>query len=519
VNEPVVQQHFRSGVRNGVDGTSTMFVNGVRHYKPKVAQSLVAVLRRGTGRRMRTIIRRLLACSVILFAAACERPFERAAPTTATTTPSRTVPFQSPVTSFADLAARVMPGVVAVNTEQVVTPHGGGLFSPFFGEGAELPPQVQRGAGSGFVISPDGFLLTNDHVVDDATRVEVQFSDGDNVAVARVVGRDPETDIALLKIDAPQPLAALPLGDSDAMRPGDWALAVGNPLQFANTVTLGVISARGRSLGLSETTAAFENFIQTDAAINPGNSGGPLVNARGEVIGINTAVRAYAQNLGFATPINTAKRVVEHLRREGRVRRGYLGVTVADVDRRYQKAFGLPNADGVLVQSVEPGGPAARAGLRHGDAILEVLGRRVDSSHDLIELVAYIGPDKQVPMRIFRGGREMQITATTGERPAATEARARPSVAPADGDRLGIAARDGNEGVIVSGVQPGSAADRGGLSAGDVILEVDGRAVRSSDEVRSAVEAARSGQSLRLYVRRRDPRGGEQSFFAVIEKP
>jgi len=321
------------------------------------------------------------------------------------------------VPSFADVAARVLPAVVAIATERVI-PAAGVTAHPFFGGPGE---GVMRGAGSGFVISGDGYIVTNHHVVEGATRVDVRMSDGEETHTARVVGRDPETDLALLKIDGAGVLPALPLGNSDLARPGDWAIAVGNPLQFANSVTVGVVSASGRSLGLSDATAAFENFMQTDAAINPGNSGGPLLNARGEVIGINTAMRAAAQNIGFATPINTLKRILNDLKREGRVRRGYLGVTVAEVDQRYQAAFRLPTSDGVLVQSVEPAGPAAIAGLRRGDVILEANGARIDSTRELIDTISYAGPKKAVALRIIRDGREQRLTVTTGTRLGAAE--------------------------------------------------------------------------------------------------
>jgi serine protease Do len=437
--------------------------------------------------------------------------------------------------SFADVAALVMPGVVAISTEQVVTAQDMGPSSPFFGGERERQPQIQRGAGSGFIISTDGYVLTNDHVVSDATRVEIQFSDGDTVAVARVVGRDPETDIALLRIEASPALRPLPLGDSDLMRPGDWAVAVGNPLQLANTVTVGVISARGRSLGISEATAAFEDFIQTDAAINPGNSGGPLVNSRGEVIGINTAMRAYAQGLGFATPINTAKRIVDQLRREGRVRRGYLGIRVGEVDRRIQQAFHLPTADGVLVQSVDPGGPADKAGLRRGDIITEAAGRPVRTSHEFIETISYAGPNKSIALRIIRDGREQRTAVTTGERPGILAEAVTPPEAGSERNRIGIAGqpltsdlrdqarlpRDVEGGIVVASVQPGGPAQTAGIQRGDIVVEANGRPIRSTQDLRSIIEAARSGEYVRLYVYRpsREPNASPVGFYAIVQIP
>ena len=437
--------------------------------------------------------------------------------------------------SFADVAALVMPGVVAISTEQVVTAQDMGPLAPFFGGSREQQPQIQRGAGSGFIISADGYVLTNDHVVADATRVEIQFSDGDTVAVARVVGRDPETDIALLRIEASPALHPLPLGDSDVMRPGDWAIAIGNPLQLANTVTVGVVSARGRSLGMSEATAAFEDFIQTDAAINPGNSGGPLVNSRGEVIGINTAMRADAQGLGFATPINTAKHIVDQLRRQGRVRRGYLGIRVGEVDRRIQKAFHLTTADGVLLQSAEPGGPADKAGLRRGDVIIEAAGRPVRTSHEFIETVSYAGPNKSIPLRIIRDGREQRITVTTGERPGALAEPVTAPEASSERNQIGIAAqpltselraqarlpRDVENGIVVADVQPGGSAETVGIQRGDILVEANGRPIRSVEDLRSIIGSARSGDDVRLYVFRpsREPNASPIGFYAIVQIP
>ena len=433
------------------------------------------------------------------------------------------------VPSFADVAARVLPAVVSISTERVVSASDVPAH-PFFGVPRE---GVMRGAGSGFVISGDGFIVTNHHVVEGATRVDVRMSDGEKTYTARVVGRDPETDIALLKVDGAGVLPALSLGNSDAARPGDWAIAVGNPLQFANTVTVGVVSASGRSLGLSDATAAFENFMQTDAAINPGNSGGPLLNAAGEVIGINTAMRAAAQNIGFATPINTLERILEPLKRDGRVQRGYLGVTVAEVDDRYQAAFRLPTSNGVLVQSVEPAGPAALAGLRRGDVVLEANGARIDSTRELIDTISYAGPKKPVALRIIRDGREQRLTVTTGMRPGAAND---PAAAPADAEpknRIGIAAApltpelrerlgllpEVRDGVVVGDVKGGSPADDAGIVSGDVIVEADGRAVTSVEQLRMFVENARSGQYLRLYVVRPVPRGTAASFYAVVRMP
>ena len=482
---------------------------------------------RAAVRRRTPAAARLLPVVLAVAAVSCGSPGREAGRAGA----ARDVPVTSAsaaMPSFAGVAARVLPAVVSISTERIASASDAAP-NPF-----SAPPrdELMRGAGSGFIISADGYVVTNHHVVEGATRVDVMMADGEKTHAARVVGRDPETDIALLKIDGAGTLPVLALGDSSKAAPGEWAIAVGNPLQFANSVTVGVVSASGRALGLSEATASFENFMQTDAAINPGNSGGPLLNARGEVIGINTAMRAYAQNIGFATPINTLKRILEPLKREGRVRRGYLGVTVGEVDERYKAAFGLETTDGVLVQSVEPGGPADRAGLRRGDVVLEVNGNRVDSSRELIDAVSYAGPRKPVTMRIVRDGRAQQLDVTTGERPDSLPERDQPQVVDDPRSRVGIAAhpltaelrqrlalRDTRDGVLVAGVKPGSPADRAGLLAGDVIVEVNGRPVDGVDALRASVQSARSGQYLRFYIVRPSPGGSPASFYLPVQIP
>src|SRR5688572_8108680 len=291
--------------------------------------------------------------------------------------PSVTIP------SFADVAARVMQAVVSIQSTEIVRGSQRRQFGidpfEFFFPDPQNPnrrraPQPddedeerrQESGGSGFIISPEGFILTNNHVIEGATRVRVHYGadengNGGHTVPAKIVGRDPATDTALLKIDTDRQLPFIRLGDSDRIRKGDWAIAIGHPFQFENSLTVGVISAKGRSLYLSRQTQSFENFIQTDAAINFGNSGGPLLNIQGEVIGINTAIRGGgAQGIGFATPVNTAKTLLPQLK-QGKVVRGYLGMTISDVTEETREAFNLPEARGALVQSVDPDKPAAKA--------------------------------------------------------------------------------------------------------------------------------------------------------------
>ncbi len=314
---------------------------------------------------------------------------------------------------FADLAERVLPAVVniAVTSEQ----------------SGEMPPELRgtpyerlfrnrrrqevMGAGSGFIIDPAGFIVSNNHVVGNATRVVVALSDGTELP-ARTIGTDEATDLALLKVESRGALPAVPWGNSSVMRVGNWVLAAGNPFRLGVTVTVGIVSARGREIGVGP----FDDFIQTDAAVNPGNSGGPLFNAAGEVIGINTAIYsptgAYA-GISFATPSDIARPVIEALMRGGRVDRGWLGVSVRD-----QAAEGGAERRGVVVAGVERGSPAARAGLRNGDTVLAINGERVDSSRSLVRSVAAVAPGQTVRVTVVREGRNQEIPVQVGRRPA-----------------------------------------------------------------------------------------------------
>src|SRR5437763_3209316 len=348
------------------------------------------------------------------------------------------------IPSFADIASRVAPAVVSITSTEVVKTSdmrrksfGIDPFDFFFpspNDGRRRPnsqrdqgndgddEHAQRSGGSGFIISPDGYILTNNHVVEGATKVDVHYGadaegNGGHTISAKIVGRDPATAIALLKIDAGNDLPSVPLGDSERIRKGDWAIAIGNPFQFENTLTVGVISAKGRNLGLSTTTQSFENFIQTDAAINFGNSGGPLLNINGEVVGINTAIRGGgAQGLGFATPINTAKRLLPMLK-SGKVTRGYLGMGIREIDDQAKEAFGLSEARGALVQSVEPGKPADVAGLKPGDVVADVDGRPSRTHRELIASISYLTVGTTVKITAIRDGQRRTFTAKTAERP------------------------------------------------------------------------------------------------------
>lgn len=306
--------------------------------------------------------------------------------------------------SIADVVARVGPGVVKIQTERAYASP-----SPFF-----PLPEVRRGVGSGFVISREGLILTNDHVIEGASRILVTVEGKPSPLEARVVGRDYFLDLAVLQVEA-RDLQPLSLGDSDAIRPGDWVVAVGNPYGLDHTVTVGVVSATGRPLTVGQ--RQFEALIQTDAAINPGNSGGPLLNLRGEVIGINTAVSASGQGIGFAIPINQAKEILGDLVSRGRVARPWLGVYLQDLTPELAAYLRVPGGRGVLVVELAPGGPAQRAGMRAGDVILSLGGQRAVSTEELTRLVSRLKVGQRVTVEIVREGRRQSLVVTVGERP------------------------------------------------------------------------------------------------------
>jgi serine protease Do len=462
------------------------------------------------------------------------------------------------IPSFADVAARVMPAVVSITSTEVVktsdmrAPRG--FMDPFEfffpnpngqsprNRGRQQAPDddehKQMAGGSGFIISPDGYILTNNHVIDGATKVDVHFGadengNGGHTVHAKIIGRDPSTDIALLKIDGNN-YPYVSLGDSDRIRKGDWAIAIGNPFQFENTLTVGVISAKGRNLGLSKETSSFENFIQTDAAINFGNSGGPLLNINGEVVGINTAIRGGgAQGIGFATPINTAKRLLPELK-QGKVTRGYLGMQISEINEEYQKAFNLKEARGALVQKVEPGKPAEKAGLENGDVITAIDGKPINNNRQLIDYISYLPVGSNVNITFIRNGKQMTTTAKTATRPDETEnstENAENPVSPTR-DKLGMSVTDltpmlrqqfgiddNARGVVVTDVKEVSAAGDANLNPGDVISEVQGEKISNVAQFRSVIERFHSGQVIRMYVTSYGRGGQSVSGYRVVDIP
>jgi serine protease Do len=442
---------------------------------------------------------------------------------------------------FATLAQRVTPSVVSVYTEETSTPQDIRRFHRnldpfefFFGPVPENPHGMRRrGAGSGFFISNDGLILTNNHVVEDADRINVRLGDNTDLMTAKVVGRDPATDIALIRVEGKGPFPpGLPLGDSDSLRVGEWVMAVGNPLAMEHTVTVGVVSAKNRTLGLSadRNAQAFENFIQTDAAINLGNSGGPLVNVRGEVVGMNTAINAAGQNLGFAVPINTAKMVIPQLKENGKVVRGYLNVVVRNVDQKLKEAFNLPSREGAFIESVSKGGPGDKAGLKEGDTIVAVAGVPVKETRALIDRVSMTPPGHKLDLEVIRDGKRQQLTVVVGERPSSdddTQTSAAKEDTPVS--KLGLAVADLTararrqygvpqeiDGVLVSDVADLSPADEAQVRPGDVILRVNGQEVASQQEFRDAIAKVHAGTLVRLYVYRAQI---DQKSFVILRMP
>lgn len=318
--------------------------------------------------------------------------------------------------TIADIVSRVGPAVVRIDTtvqgERYVDPFfNDPFFRHFFGDQFRIPMQSEerRGLGSGFIVSPDGYILTNEHVIAGADRIEVTVAGRDKPYQARKVGADHDLDLAVLKIDAGNDLPTIPLGNSDSVRVGDWVVAIGNPYGLDHTVTVGVISAKGRPVTVED--RRYKNLLQTDASINPGNSGGPLLNLNGEVVGINTAINAQAQGIGFAIPSSTVKAVFDDLVQKGGVSHPWLGVYLQQVTEELASYFGLQDLSGALVASVVSGGPAEKAGLRRGDIIVRYNGSAVNNPNDLIELVGGTAVGSQVEIEFIRGGERKTVTA------------------------------------------------------------------------------------------------------------
>jgi serine protease Do len=430
--------------------------------------------------------------------------------------------------AFASIAEKASPAVVAIKAEQTVaqqyygndespfgSPYGDEFFDFFFRRSprqrAPRTPQrkqVTTAQGSGFIISPDGYILTNNHLVGDAEKVIVEVADGRKFT-AEKIGTDEDSDVAVVKIDA-NDLKYLEMADSDTLEVGEWVLAIGNPLGLSHTVTAGIVSAKGRSgFGL----ATLENFIQTDAAINFGNSGGPLINLDGEVVGINAAIVGASGNIGigFAIPINMAKHIYEQLKTGGKIERGFLGVGTQDMDAAKAEAFGLKNSKGVLIPDVVEGSAAEKAGIRHNDVILELDDKPVESANDLQNRIAMLKPGTKIEILIWRDGKRKTVTVKLGKRDSKSAAG---GAAPEEAlDELGFSVQNlteelaerygyvGQQGVIVSNVEPGSQADRASIVPGMLIKEVNQQPVKNTKDFNDAIEQAKNKGTALLLVK------------------
>ncbi len=419
--------------------------------------------------------------------------------------------------AFTNLVKSVTPSVVNISTigkKKLVRPffESSPFFDEFFGESVRPQYRREHSLGSGFILNKDGFIVTNDHVVRDAETIQVKLSN-ESVYTGKVIGSDPKTDIAVIKIDAKEPLPAAVLGDSNKLQVGQWAIAIGNPFGLDRTVTVGVVSATGRSNMGIET---YEDFIQTDASINPGNSGGPLLNIYGEVIGINTAIVAAGQGIGFAIPVNMAKQVVTQLISKGNVSRGWLGVSIQSVTEEMANSFGLPKAQGALVNDVVPGGPAAQAGIMQGDVITGFAGSAVKDVRQLQRLVGETPIGKKVEVELFRDGKKLKVFVTTTPAESA-QAQQRPSEREAgllglSVEELGAEMRSrGVSGVVVSDLEPGGIAEESGIQRGDVIVSVNRRKVSNLAEYQRAMKDASKRGAVALLVKR----GSASIYFAL----
>ena len=428
--------------------------------------------------------------------------------------------------AFTTAADRVTPAVVnvsAVPRKQSAeeTPE---RFREFFGEEfyerffRRRPREEARASGSGVLVDPRGYVLTNNHVIENAQDITVRLSDGRKFT-AKLVGRDPKTDLAVLKVEAPAPLPAAELGDSDHLRVGQWAIAIGNPFGLDRTVTVGIISATARNrVGV----ATYENFIQTDASINPGNSGGPLLNLDGKVIGINTAIVAAGQGIGFSIPINQAKEVMRQLIASGRVVRGWLGIAIQDVTDELAGTFGV--REGVLVAEVMKGGPAEAAGVRQGDVIVELNGAPIKEVPELQRRVAAVAPGQSVRLKVIRERKPVALSVTVAEMPAEEPVLAGApedegwglSVEPLSGDAAAQLGLTIAAGLLVTDVVAGSPADKAGLRRGDVIVEVGKKPVADPATLFRTLAQLKPGDRVLVFVQR--PSSGGRAEYLVMER-
>ncbi|HYA13802.1 MAG TPA: DegQ family serine endoprotease [Syntrophales bacterium] len=433
--------------------------------------------------------------------------------------------------SLADLVEKWRPTVVNISTTTIVkgrqgSPFGNEMpFQRFFGnddffrrffEDAPEREFKQRSLGSGFIISSDGYIFTNNHVVEKASKIKVKLSTGKEYD-AEVKGKDPTTDIALIKINPENSLPVVKFGDSDKLRTGDWVFAIGNPFGLEYTVTAGIVSAKGRVIG----SGPYDNFIQTDASINPGNSGGPLFNLDGEVIGINTAIVAQGHGIGFAIPINTAKSILADLKTKGSVTRGWLGISIQDISEDIAENLKLKDTKGALVGHVFEGDPADKAGIKTGDIIIEIAGIKIQDTHELMRIVAALTVGEKVKVKIVRDGKSQTFEVTVGERKEEKEIARRGKI----GEFYGMAVQEitpelakhfglvDQTGVIITQIQEGSPADDAGLKIQDIILQINKVKISSIKDFLNEIKKDTEGGTVLLLIKR-----GEMTFFVTLKK-
>jgi len=426
--------------------------------------------------------------------------------------------------SFAELAAKQAHVAVNISTTKIVksiqrfSPFQSREFKDFFGDEffrhffGQIPEQEmkQRSLGSGVVVSGDGYILTNNHVVADADEIQVTLSDKKKYE-AQIIGRDPKTDLALIKIKTENTIPAARLGDSDKLMVGDWVVAIGNPFGLGSTVTAGIVSAKGRVIG----AGPYDNFIQTDASINPGNSGGPLFNLNGEVIGVNTAIVSQSGGnvgIGFAIPINMAKSVMPQLKERGKVIRGWLGVSIQEVTQEIKEQFGLKTEEGALIGEVTKDSPADKGGLKRGDVIINFDGKKVKAMSTLPAMVAETPVGKEVEILIIRKGKEKRLTITIGELEEDTRVAA---TIPKIEESFGLSVQEltpeiaeslslkGEKGVVISGIEKGSPASDAGLQRGDLIQEIEHEPVEKLSDYKRIMEESSSKKQILIVIKHR----------------
>lgn len=431
--------------------------------------------------------------------------------------------------TFADLVEILQPSVVNISTTSVVrqrgpfqrrpnSPFGGNdpfddFFKKFFGGDSPQKEFKRQGLGSGFIMSKDGYVVTNNHVIDKASDVEVILQNGDKYE-AKIVGKDPKTDLAVLKFEPDQEIQEVHFGDSDNLRIGDWVIAIGNPFGLGYTVTAGIVSAKGRSLGFG----AYDDFIQTDASLNPGSSGGPLFNLKGEVVGVNTAIVARGQGIGFAIPIDMAEFVIEQLKSGGKVVRGWLGVYVQKVTPEIASSFGLNEDEGALVSDLAPDSPAEKAGIIRGDVIVEYDGQKVNDVSDLTNMAAVTPPGTEVSVKVIQDGKTKNMKVKLEKFPD-QEAQVKDEVRKS----LGLTVRqltpkivrrfniDHDDGVIIADVDQGSVAGDAGLKPGDIILEINKKPINTLANYSAVLEDVKPGDTALFLVKR-----GNNTIYAAL---